>query len=361
MQPTETQTYPTSPDEGNDPILDALSTLDARIAQLRKRLTDLVTEKEALRSARHDRIISQDSEAAVSPRKRRPLIHNQLYEPLMTPHASDGSCPSRNDHKGQDDFVNILLLEEECIRSGLKSPCFFSITQFLHRLMHSESNLRLSLERLQQQNGILAEENARLNASVLGLRHSENRPGGQLSPLSLPPLDTSISAIDSTFPPLQPDVISPANVNTDDREGGLISGPSEWKDPASSGSSASSSSSPLTPTSAIDPSEVPLPRTPTFDDPETELGIQDDDDEDEDGPDIARQPQLPVPFSPSSPMRHSEQQASSPPELRDAHAIERELIEARAEAESREREIAEVRDLMADLALRINNDLQGQS
>ncbi|KAL5524468.1 hypothetical protein ACEPAF_9608 [Sanghuangporus sanghuang] len=334
VKPLSGPVPPHTSDNEYDPVPDALNTLDSQINHLRKRLTDLVMEKESLQYVLRDELGLRDPRLLLSPRKQDRVEDYESVDISTDQDADKFDAPTEKGCRGGDDFTGILLLEEECIR-----------------LMRSEGNLRSSLEQLKQRNALLNEENTRLKEEISRLRSGETRPAEHLSPLSLPPLDTS--AIDLSFPPLQPDAISPTYANVNQREEAPV--------PTSSGSSASSSSSPLTPTSAIEPSEVPLPRTPTFDDPETELSIQYDDD----APDELREPELPAHPSSSSPRRPQEQLHSPPdandrpPDQRDVHVVERELAGARADAEDREREMSEVRDMMADLALRIGSELQG--
>ncbi|KAL5482577.1 hypothetical protein ACEPAI_9171 [Sanghuangporus weigelae] len=334
VKPLSDPIPPHTCDNDHDPVPDALNTLDAQINHLRKRLTDLVAEKESLQYVLRDGLGLRDPGSLLSPRKRDRVEDHESVDIPTDQNTDKFDVTAENSRRGGDDFTGILLLEEECIR-----------------LMRSEDNLRSSLEQLKQHHALLNEENIRLKEEISRLRSGETRQAEHLSPLSLPPLDTSV--IDLSFPPLQPDTISPTYANVNQGEEAPV--------PTSSGSSASSSSSPLTPTSAIEPSEVPLPRTPTFDDPETELSMQYDDD----APDELREPELPAHPSSSSPRRPQEQLQSLPdandrqPEQRDAHVIERELADARADAEDRAREISEVRDMMADLALRIGSEVQG--
>ncbi|KAL5519969.1 hypothetical protein ACEPAG_1629 [Sanghuangporus baumii] len=325
---------PHTSDSDHDPLPDALNTLDAQINHLQKRLTDLVVEKESLQFVLRDELGLRDPRSLLcSPKQDRVEDHESVDIPTDQ-NADKFDVTTEKGRRGGDDFTGILLLEEECIR-----------------LMRSEDNLRSSVEQLKQRNALLEVENTRLKEEISRLRSGETRPTEHLSSLSLPPPDTSI--IDLSFPPLQPDTISPTYANVNQRGEAPVSTSSE--------SSASSSSSPLTPTSAIEPSEVPLPRTPTFDDPETELSMQYDDD----APDELREPELSAHPSSSSPRRPQEQLHSPPDandrplEQRDAHVIDRELADARADAEDREREISEVRDMVADLALRIGNERQG--
>ncbi|EJC97938.1 uncharacterized protein FOMMEDRAFT_149406 [Fomitiporia mediterranea MF3/22] len=325
---------PVTKENNDDEIPVALNALNSQIVHLREKLNDLVAEKETLREILHDELGMQDPETLLRHQKQR-ITENSIGKD--TDANADGFARDERNTK----FKDILLLEEECIR-----------------LMRSEESLNNRLVQLQHREARLSEENARMREEISRLRSAETRVDNQPPATSLPPLD--ISAVDLAFPPLQPDAISPVYARACEGDNTLPI-PSHRRGRTGSSSSASSSCPPATPTSLIDPSEIPLPITPTFDDAEGE-GEPDDDR-------IAREQDSPYPSITDTPSPELPQRSVSPLRLesptpaagaRNAEVIARELADTRADAEMRDREIEEVRELMEDLVTRVNNEMRGR-
>ena len=199
--------------------------------------------------------------------------------------------------------------------------------------MRLEDKRRLELEETRQREEQLLEQNAHLQKELARLREDLSAPrparslDGSVENLlhsSLP--DSAMqtpatSAIDLAFPPLQPTSISPTSSMR------LAVSPSELFSPSSTPSSSSSSDLP-TPTSPADPSVIPLPETPPYEDGETA----------EDATQQAATPQT-VDGSPDA----------EPTGNRESDLVARELAETRAEADARDREIAELQEAIANL------------
>ncbi|KAH8114317.1 hypothetical protein DFH11DRAFT_1726831 [Phellopilus nigrolimitatus] len=331
----------TDDDDDDDATMPAaLSALDAQIAQLRGGLSDLASEKEKLQRVLRDELMSKHSLDI----EDRDLRHG------ATPGHDIKDCgvyPEFEDYYGEEkdaeeEFKNILLIEEECIR-----------------LIHSEDTLRAEARVAQRREKALNEENARLKeemqkmhddagsvTSAIGSSpHSDYRqtPASESQEFSSQspaagagPQHIEPSEIDLAFPPLLP-ISIPA----------LESSSHIMNTTPSSSSSSSSASVLLTPTSLMDPSTIPLPGTPPFDE-----AI----DTDEHNPAPPPEGALLRSTSPHGSETQSPDSlipnGANPRSLRDPESIARELADVRADAEQREREIAEVRDVIASLDLR---------
>ncbi|KAI5119193.1 hypothetical protein M0805_004448 [Coniferiporia weirii] len=326
----------------------ALSALDAQISQLRKGLTELLAEKEDLH------LLLQGQLA------RRNIGQGDQHVPFLVPsneerdeRAREAGVVHKEDEVEGEEFKEILLVEEECIR-----------------LMYSEDALRAELNHARGRLAALNDENIHLKERLSltqrmlsedpGRNSLRQDTGGRTSlnllttwdrwrpsafgpgdiPLHSPglvplsrPLPSGSSAIDVAFPPLQPVPLPPLSTIPVDQHP-----PPDFflNNPLSTDSTLSSSSSSglRTPTSLEDPSTIPLPETPPFDEAENEA----------EGDDATAS-------AGSRDMLSESESVLRFPNSRDADAVAHELAVARADADAREREISEVRDALASLQL----------
>ncbi|THH05525.1 hypothetical protein EW145_g4730 [Phellinidium pouzarii] len=341
----------------NDGMPIALAVLDAQISQLRKGLADLAEEKDALHLILQDELGNIEKLATETRGRQSPVTFEPGY--VERNEQKEYTDPHRN-HEVKEEFQNILLIEEECIR-----------------LMRSEDELRSELNHVHNREVALSEENMRLKKKIMKmedvpLANFEHNPTSQdvrsarenSNPVASssnqwqPPISESrdvfsqptapgpfsripMSAIDIAFPPLEPLSMQSGSMShsspslvPSEQVPQLMPSTLDHFSSTYSTPSSSSSSDLHTPTSPTDPSMIPLPETPPFDEAVDES----------DGGDVA--------MNPGDPPSITE---TDPSTIRDANAIARELSAARADAEAHEREIAEIQEAITLASLRLRD------
>ncbi|KAL5476581.1 hypothetical protein ACEPAI_3261 [Sanghuangporus weigelae] len=92
-------------DNDHDPVPDALNTLDAQTNHLRKRLTDLVVEKESLQYVLRDGLSLRDPRSLLSPRKRDCVEDHESVDIPTDQNTDKFDVTAENGRRGGDDFT----------------------------------------------------------------------------------------------------------------------------------------------------------------------------------------------------------------------------------------------------------------